>query len=162
MGDIWPLGQDTTTGRVRIMQAGDIAVNNGSVPVGNTGKTYVQITVVGSDNSLAVENGKHYFRINSRLAGTTLESIGGSLITAGSGSGTTTVQITRLRGDAEKTSGSGTSVMSTPLTFATTAFEGGSAVISTGGVLEGDLYRFDILAVTSGAGSGLIVDLVFS
>ena len=121
----------------------------------NFGEIAYVIQCFKPTTNVATGNGAQYFVLPSNLDGMNLVDAYATLVTAGSGSGTTDIQIHNVT-DAQD-------VLSTKITIGTTDKTANDGVINTtyDDVDSWDEWRIDVDAVTSTAGKGLIVTLIF-
>lgn len=111
-----------------------------------------------SDETVVVGDGKIGFCVPANLNGKSLTAVQASVVTAGTTSGTTDIQVRRRRG------ASVADMLTTKVTLATATFTAGNGVINTSNddIATGDLIYPDVDALNAVAPIGLSVTLTFS
>lgn len=148
------IASETTTGT-----SATLAVTPDALSGSDYGKREVQINVINYVSDVTTGDGKGYFRIPATLNGYNLVSVYARFITAGSGAGTTDIQIANVTDSVD--------MLSTKITIdsgeADSATAATPAVIDTtkDDVATADLLRIDVDAVSGNTPKGLIVGLTF-
>lgn len=120
-------------------------------------KKVVGISITPSSENVLVSNGLFAYSIPADFGGLDLTGVVASVYVAGSGSGTTDIQVRRSR------SGTNADMLSTKVTIGTTDYTASDGVVDTANddVQEGDLIYIDVDSVASTAPQGLSVTLTF-